>query len=317
MKGIFLVLIIAISSIVRAQDIPVFHQYFLDYEILNPAFTGMQNCYAAGISDHHQWLGIKEAPNTQVAFTRGRFTLPGADNYHGLGLLLVRDQNGAFRKLNAALQYSYHLLLSEAGKTHMSLGLSASINQVVLDEGEFYNYSYDPVINGTRLSAWNPDLTLGIGIYHRQYFGGITAARLLPALSFVSDPRPADYNQRLYIFFAGLRIKSGKNDLELEPSVAFILDEAFYSRLDLNSKIIIKSKYWLGVSVRKFMLHEFKGGFTALPSGGIKINKLEIAYSYGLGFSVIQRHSYGSHSLMLSWKLCRESKGALPCPAYD
>ena len=317
MKGILLVWMIVLSAVSWTQDLPVFNEYFLDYELLNPAFTGMQNCYAAGIIDHHQWLGVKEAPNTQIAFARGRFTLTGITRYHGLGLLLVRDQNGSYRNLNAALQYSYHLTLSEIRKIHLSLGLSASVNQELLDEGEFYNYNYDPVINGTRLSAWNPDLAVGIGVINQRFFGGISASHLLPALSYVSDPQPADYNSRLYILFAGMRIKPDNHTVEVEPSLAFILDEVFYSHLDLNTKIVIKSDYWLGISLRKYMEHEFQGTFAVFPSGGITIRNLEIAYSYYHDFSAFSRHSYGSHSLMLRWKHCRGSKGTVPCPAYN
>lgn len=318
MKGILPVLLISLSLCAGAQDLAVFNEYFPDYDILNPAFTGMQNCYSAGILDHHQWLGIKDAPNTQIAFAQGRFSQSRAVNYHGLGLLLSRDQNGSYRHLNATLQYSYHVLLSERGKTHLSLGLAAIANQDVLDEGDFYNFNNDPVISGNRLSAWNPDLTLGIGIYNPRFFGGVTAARLLPNISTLSDPVTADRNRRMYLAFAGTRFAFSRGDIEVEPSVLFMFEESYYARCDLNAKVIIRSHYWLGVSARKFMDRDFKGAIVLLPSGGIVINRLDLAYSYGLDFSAIERRSYGSHSLMLRWKLCRESKGALPCPeAYD
>jgi type IX secretion system PorP/SprF family membrane protein len=317
MKALFIIIFIVGLTIAGAQELPVYNQYFPEYEILNPAFTGKQNCYAVSIADHHQWLGIKASPNIQFAYARGRFALHRAVNYHGLGIMLTRDQNGSYRNMEADLIYAYHVLLSDAGKTYLSLGLSAAVNQVTLDEGEFYNYNNDPVISGVRLSAWNPDLALGIGLYNEVFFGGVTAANLLPVLSYVSDPQSADENRRLYIGIAGMRINPRKSDTELESSVVFAYMETMYSRIDLNLKGIYRQSIWLGVSLRKYLTDDFASGLVVLPSAGIHIRNIEIAYSYGLGFSSIQRSSYGSHNLMLTWKLCRESKGAVPCPAYN
>jgi len=317
MRAVLLLLLTAGYAMAQAQDLPVYDQYFSEYEILNPAFTGMQNCYAVMVSDHQQWMGIKSAPNTQLAFARGRLSLPDADNYHGLGMIFTRDQNGSYRNLEADLLYAYHVLLSGKGKTYLSFGLSAAINQVTLDEGEFYNYYYDPVISGARLSAWNPDLAIGIGVYNREFFGGVTASNLLPVLSFLSDPQAADRNHRLYIAVAGLKINRGKSDITIEPSVVSAYLESIYSRIDLNIKGFWRQNFWLGVSARQYLTDDFTSGLALLPSTGIYIGNLEISYSYGLGFSSIQRRSYGSHTLSLSWRLCHESKGQVPCPAYN
>ena len=316
MRTPFLFILIAGYAVAGAQDMPVCDQYFAEYEILNPAFTGRENCYTVSISDHHQWLGMKASPNTQFAFARGQFALPRAINYHGLGIMVSRDQNGSYRNLEADLNYAYHVRLSDAGRTYLSLGLAAAIDQVTLDEGDFYNYNGDPAISGARLSAWNPDLSVGAGIYNKTYFGGIAAFNLLPVLSFVSDPQTADRNRRLYVAVAGMRIISRKSALQLEPSFVFQYMETRYGRIDLNLKGFYRQSLWLGLSLRKYLADDLVSSLAVLPSLGIGISNLELAYAYGLGFSSIQRRSYGSHSLLLRWRLCRESKGALPCPAY-
>lgn len=317
MRTVLILIFIAGCAVSGAQDLPVYNPYFLDYEILNPAFAGWHDCFAVTISDNHRWVGIKESPNSQFAYVRNRFTLPKATNYHGLGMMVTRDRNGAYQNLEADLIYSYHVLLSSRGKSYLSLGLSASVNQTTLDEGEFYNYNYDPVINGAKLSTWNPDLTVGVCYYNQDLFGGLTASNLLPALSFVSDPQPADKNHRLYFLIAGIRTKLRKSDLELEPSVAFAYLETIYSRIDLNCKGFYGQNFWLGVSFRKYLTRDNPSSLGLLPSAGFHVRNLEIDYSYELGFSSIQRQSYGTHTLMLIWKMCRESKGAVPCPAYN
>jgi type IX secretion system PorP/SprF family membrane protein len=284
---------------------------------MNPAFTGWHNCVAVTLSDNHRWIGIKGSPNTQFVFARNRFTLPKANNYHGLGIMIARDRNGSYSYLEADLIYSYHVLFSSRDKSYLSLGLSASANQTTIDEGEFYNYNSDPVISGARLSAWNPDLTIGAAYYNRILFGGITASNLLPAVSYISEPQPADKNHRLYVLIAGLKTKLRKSDLGIEPSVAFSYLETIYSRIDLNCKGYYRENFWLGVSLRKYLTSDNPSSLGILPSVGFLFRNFEMDYSYELGFSSIQRQSYGTHTLMLIWKMCRESKEAVPCPAYD
>ena len=317
MRTLFLLIFLSAYAVAGAQELPVCNQYFLESEILNPAFTGRENCYAVSLSDYYQWLGMKASPNTQFAFARGRFAFPRALNYHGLGIWVARDQNGSYRNLEADLVYAYHVKISGAGKTYLSLGLSAAIDQMTLEEGDFYNYNGDPVISGARLSAWNPDLSLGISVYNQLAYGGIAAFNLLPVMSFVSDPQTADRNRRLYVAVAGIGMNSRRSALYVEPSIVLQYLETQYGRFDLNLKASYRQSLWLGLSVRKMLAGEWASGLALLPSMGFNIGQFEIAYSYGLGFSSIQRHSFGSHLLMLRWKNCRGSRGALPCPAYD
>jgi type IX secretion system PorP/SprF family membrane protein len=317
MRTVLILILVTGCACAGAQDLPVYNLYFTDYEILNPAFTGWNNCLAVTLSDNHRWIGIKDAPNTQFVYARDRFALPKADNYHGLGMMIARDRNGSYFNFKADLIYSYHVLLSSRRKSYLAFGLSASANQTTIDEGEFYNYNNDPVITGARLSAWNPDLTVGTCYYDGTFFGGMTASNLLPAVSFISDPQPADKNHRLYVLIAGMRTKLRKSDLEMEPSVAFLYLESGYSRIDLNCKGYYRQNFWLGVSFRKYLTGDMASSMGILPSVGLLIRNLEMDYSYELGFSSIQRPSYGTHTLMLIWKICRESKGEVPCPAYN
>jgi type IX secretion system PorP/SprF family membrane protein len=317
MRSVIAIIFIACSAFSGAQDLTVYNQYFLDYEILNPAFTGWNDCFTVTLSDNHRWIGIKSSPNTQFAYARDRFSRNKASGYHGLGMMVSRDHNGSYQSFEADLIYSYHVLLSSRGKSYLSFGLSASVNQTEIDEGEFYNYTFDPVISGARISAWNPDLAIGACLYNRNYFGGISASGLLPSFSYVSEPVPSDKNYRLYILTGGLRKNLRRYNLELEPSVTFLHMETLYSRIDLNCKGTYRQSFWLGISLRKYLANDFSSSLVLLPSAGFHIHAIEIDYSYELGFTSLQRQSYGTHTLILLWKICRESKGTVPCPAYN
>ncbi len=318
MKRILLLLLAsAINYFLKSQDISVYNQYLPEHEILNPAYAGMYNCLALSIADNHQWLGMKAAPNTQNIFGRGRVSFSSAQNYNGVGLMLTRDQNGAFRNMDAWLIYAYHVLLSDAGETMLSMGLAAGAKQTSVNEYNFYNYNNDPVISGNRVSVWNPQLNIGMAIYNESFYSGISASNLLPALSYVTNPVEADRNQRLFIAHAGIILPLRSKEIELEPSGAFHYKELIYKRLDLNLKVYYRKTFWLGISARQYITGNTGGVFQLLPALGMQLKRFEIAYSYKLGFSSIYKDNYGTHHLLIRWKTCRESKGAIPCPAYN
>lgn len=318
MKKISLfLLILGWNYILQSQDLPVYNQYFPEYEISNPAYTGMQNCLALSMADNHQWVGMKAAPNTQYIFARGRVSFSRAKNYNGVGLMLARDQNGAFRNFNARLIYAYHVLLSDASETMLSLGLSAGVQQISINEHDFNNYNNDPIITGNRISVWNPALSVGTAVYNQFFYSGVSASNLLSALSYVTSPVTADRNQRLYIAHAGIVIPLRAKDIELEPSLAFLFKELTYKRLDINIKTYYRQVIWLGLSFRQYFYGSTKAASGLLPALGIQLKRFEIAYSYGLGFTSINKDNYGTHHLLIRWKTCQESKGYVPCPAYQ
>jgi hypothetical protein len=106
-----------------AQELPVFDLYLHDYTLLNPALPGRENCRVFSLADHHQWLGIRDAPNTQVINAYGRFYLPqgSTDIWHGLGIRLFRDINGAYQQMNLGGTYAFHVRLPGTGNTALSM----------------------------------------------------------------------------------------------------------------------------------------------------------------------------------------------------
>ena len=305
-------------AFVAGQDLPVFNQYFTDYTLLNQALIGLHNCYSINISDQHQWFGISGAPNTQILYANGRF---GWDNrnekkYHGLGAILMRDQNGPYAQLGFSGIYSYHLLISESRKAYISFALTGILSQSSLDQTGFNNYTNDPAVTGERLRTWNPDATVAMAIYNPDFFAGITIANILPQISTLSEPVPADINPRHYFFIAGYRLYNYNRDITFEPALVLKLTENIQNQVDINLKVIFENIFWTGLSYRH-NLDNFPGSMiTLIPAAGITIRNFSINYAFGMGFNNLQSHSLGSHYFQLTWKLCKESRGEVPCPVF-
>lgn len=303
---------------VSGQDIPVYNQYFSDYSLICDALTGKDNCYSIDITDMHQWLGINGAPNTQAIHLTGQFASSEkhTTSYHGLGIMLARDINGPYSALRFSGTYSFHILLSENRKLHLSFAISPSCTQNILDQGNFYNLNNDPVITGRQITAWNPNAGISAAIYNSVYFAGAGVTGLFSPASYLSDPVETDLNRRQYMFIAGYRFYNLQHNLILEPSAVFRMNEIIFKQADLNLKVFYKDFLWSGLSYRHNL--DIAPGSTSdiLPAIGIFIKNLQISYAFDISFRNLENRSNGSHYIYLAWKLCKAGKGSLPCPVF-
>ena len=317
-KYIILFVLATQYQFVPGQDIPVYNQYFSDYSLICSALTGKDNCYAIGLTDQHQWLGIEGAPNTQAVYGSGKFgsSDKGATSYHGLGLLIARDANGPYSVMRISGTYSFHVLISEARKMHLAFALIPSFSQSVLNQGDFLNYNNDPLITGEHLSVWNPNAEISAAVYNSYYFAGASVMDIFPQISYLSDPVEADRNSRQYFIIGGYRFHNRQNNMTFEPSAVFRFNEHTSKQLDLNLKVYSKEIFWSGISYR-YSLDAIPGStINILPTIGVFIKNLELSYTFDLGFKGLQNRSLGSHYIYLGWRLCKENRGSIPCPVY-
>ena len=70
-----------------SQQDPNFTLYNFNMNVINPAIAGSNEFQALSIGYRSQWIGLSDAPNTQVV----NFTKP-LQNGLGLGVSIVKDQ---------------------------------------------------------------------------------------------------------------------------------------------------------------------------------------------------------------------------------
>ncbi len=311
-------LIVALMTAqLAAQELPVHELYMHDISMINPALRGRENCRTISLADYHQWLGMKDAPNTQVVNAYGRFYLSRGSKgtWHGLGAMFYRDANGAYQQINLGASYAFHVRLSGSGKTALSLGLEAFARQYMLDETGFEITSFDPAVSGSRINALSPAFNLGLALYNQQFVTGITIADLLPSLAHVSEQEPV-YKGRHYFLTLGYQFIGISGKLELEPRVVLKMNESLYKQIDVGVRIVYTEKLWLSMYYQH-NLDQLPGrALSLIPLAGFRSGKIQVSYACRFGFNRLTFRNYLSHEILLSWRLCRNETGALPCPAY-
>jgi len=294
--------------LITAQELPVYQQYLLNPNLINPAITGYNACTSFLLTDRHQWIGIPDAPGTQTIGIQKRMFIK-YNRIHGIGLNLYHDKNGAYRKSGGDLIYAYHFKISRQNDFKIGLGLLISVFQNSLDESEFTSI-YDPLTGEGINRSLNPDAGTGIFIYNPKFYAGLSGLRLISGSATLQE------SERHLYLNTGFFIKNGTSPFKFEPSLLLKLTESFKSQVDINFRTVLNDKYWYIFSFRHNLTPSRVKGVSIMSVFGATTGNFSFAYAFDLGLTSIQLTNYGSHEFMIAYKICDSGKNDTDCPTY-
>lgn len=300
MKKRFIYAIVALMGLgAHAQELtlPTFTQYTSDNEfVISPTYAGIGDFVKVRGNALTQWVGIKDAPDTQTLVGDVRL-----GQRSGTGVLFYNDRNGFTSQMGARLSFAHHLTLNSQDDKFLSFGLSYNVNQFRIDINEF-DPNADPSITDDRATT-NHNFDVGILYRHDKFFASLNAANILNKeldVFAINEPN----RLRNYYIYTGYRYKKNlTSDWEYEPSVFFQLFESDgRSSTDVNFKVRYwkfqserdEEYYWFGLTYR-FLNDQFLNPWNIGPMGGLKKGGFYLGYSYQVIFNEIQLYSTGTH----------------------
>ena len=308
MKKVIYIFIFACTFIVNAQEFKLspFTQYLTEnpYSI-SPTFAGINADYdRIRLNGVSQWLGLKNAPNTQNLSYDLRFA-----EKSGAGILIYNDKNGATSQIGAQLSYAHHLILNDANEQYLSLGISYKFNQFKIETANFTNGNDDPVDDpgvGAARSSTNHNFEFGALYRYMDFFFSINATNIL-------NKKDKDFNEdeprklRNYYVYTGYTFVSDSEEFEYEPSIYYNLYESdSRSETHLNVKVrkITDTGYmWAGLSGRLFVDQSFKTSSIA-PMLGLKKDQFYVAYAFQWNINEAKvLNNAGTHLITLGFDL--------------
>ncbi len=316
-KFIFFILLSLFNLISSAQELAIYNEYHLNKSLINPAIIGSEECTWFKGTDRHQWVGIEGAPQIQTlsveASISNKKALRKVDKRsHGIGVYLYRDKNGAYRNLGGQVSYAYHFFLSKNRGIKMGMGLAFRLFQASLNESGFKG-EYDPAITGGTTSVIKPDVAAGLFLYSQKFFAGLSAAKLLNQSSAFSNSSSATGSNSHYFLMAGYLTGNERDNFRLLPSVVIKATEDLKKQIDLNAKLLMGETWWLALSYRH-QLDDLPGApVSIIPMVGLNKGDFTFAYALDITPGSIQKFNYGTHELMISYHICRDS---YRCPVY-
>lgn len=329
LKLILCVLFTSISVMeVKAQD-PIFTQYFLIPESLNPAFTGTLITGYTGLIHRSQWPNENRRIDTEYAFINGPI---GPERDMGLGFTALNQRevftNYSYTQLNGAYSYNVNInenwrfrLGIEAGYGFKNYNFSNLLleDQINANDGSIAGGSVDTAVTSASDNIGFFDISSGILLYSDQSWFGVSLKHLnKPNIAFT------DYEEvPLEMFLSihgGYSWSLDDSPLSIFPDQSNILltanyiRQAEYNRLDFGSALDFKP-FIVGVFAatnpeRKSNNSHFLTSMNLF--GSVQISRFVLGYSYDINTSRLA-NTQGVHEISLTWQIGR---GCESCNNY-
>jgi len=287
---------------VKSQEltIPQLSQYLADNPfVMSPTYAGIGDHVKIRINGLTQWVGIKDAPDTQSLAADMRM-----GERSGIGVMFYNDSNGETKQRGARVSFAHHLTIDRYDDEFLSFGLSYNFNQFRIDIENFD--ALDPSVTDDRATT-NHNFDVGVLYRAGKFYISANASNLINKDLTRFNPIFEPNRLRNYYLYTGYRYKKNKNsDLEIEPSVFFQLFESDgRSVTDLNVKFRwydFEDYYYAGVTYR-FLNDQIGDPLYVAPIIGLKKNNFYFGYSYQVILNEILGYSSGTHVITLGLDL--------------
>ena len=340
-KGAFAVFLFLGLSHVQAQQDEQWSHYSFNQQYYNPGYTGVESLTRFTLLHRSQWLGYTAtivedrkggAPVQQNLSITQPLRLFGTRKVNsGVGLTLNNDRLGPYQKMDAKLDFSYHIKPNFGGTFGIGgrIGFeSMSIDGSLLRE----NQSGDPVVNafGNGKSR-QAKPTYGAGIYYNSdAFYVSVAIHDVTKSSFDFNTAGDSVNFTLdRSIWIGGGYNIDLNRLVVTPSVHYKAD---FNHGSYNVGVLANLdsyKYWAGINTRQSLAARSGASNKSLSFddlnfligiGLLKDNALRIGYGFDLVTNGRSAKSGTSHEIMISYAiplLSEKKRHTIGDPRYN
>lgn len=301
---------------VQAQQLPLFTQYRDNLGIINPAaphidFLTQQKHISVGASYRKQWVGIDNAPETQVLRYEHIMAYNGTGFSPIFGTYLLRDvtgplgMTGIYGKWGAAFT-------EDAEETGFSAALSGGLVAYHLDTDKVKVRDADDIVASGRQTKLFPDV--GLGVYYwkrlggRGFFdddmisGGVSVPQVLGLnLGFKNDAQTFSTKRVQHIYGQLSWLHSiDDNEKFIQPSVWIKYAPNAPLNVDFNFRYQLVPALWVGMGSSTGGNFHAETGFNIGENAGLD-GLLKIGYGFDYSFSAIGPFAGSTHEFNLTY----------------
>jgi type IX secretion system PorP/SprF family membrane protein len=294
------------GSILFAQQLPHFSQYYLNDFLINPAVAGTKDYFEGKSSHRYQWEGITDAPRTYTISVNG----PTKNRKMGLGGYIFTDIVGPTRRTGFNASYAYHIKINES--MNLSLGLSAGVLQFMIDGSKItLRDQGDAIITNGVQSVLLPDAGFGMYLYHKKFYAGFSAPQLLNSKVEFFDSGENPTGRLPAHFFATAGYK-------YQVSEDFIIEPMFFVKYISPAPIQFEGSIRLIYKDKIFLAGTYRDKDAIAASLGYLINNnFEIAYAFDFTTTNLKNYSDGTHELMIGVRFYKNTPKEKSAPSID
>lgn len=328
-KLIALLFFILLSSSIKAQD-PIFTQYYMVPQTLNPGFAGFVETTTAGILHRTQWPDLNFRVDSDYAFMDT--WLPKINSGVGISILNQREKFTNYNFTSINLKYAYRVQLNDYWYFRPAIEIGYGIksyafqnivleDQINIGQGTINPSSLDPLLLNDKANFF--DFSAGMLFNTEQAWFGASLKHInKPNISFTTNG-----NIPLDMFFsanAGYEFKIADYiDVTLFPLETKMLlttnymSQGEYSRLDVGTGLVF-DRFFFGISAatnpgKKANNSHFMTSVNAF--GGLQYEHLKFGYSYDFNTSKIG-NTGGIYELSVIYQFDLKAN-CFGCPNYE
>jgi type IX secretion system PorP/SprF family membrane protein len=293
MKKITIILFsVLIISELKAQQDPLYSQYFNNPMLINPAFAGSFERLYAGVAYRSQWSGMDGAPAT-LNFN-GHLSL--LENKIGVGALVVQDKLGDISNTQYAAAFAYRIKLS---KSTFSFGMQSGFTRYATDPNAVKVLNNpDPAFAQFTETKFN--VGAGVLLQNEKYTISLSVPRMLASSVSQGGQSIQVYNQNFYLYGAYTFYMNER--LQFRPSVLMRATSGTPVSADVNANLIISQKYTAGLFTRnantfgvllQAVMENYRLGYIfELPGKSSALNYNTHEVSLAISLDVLSSHNH-------------------------
>jgi len=174
--AIILLWLLALGTVLKAQQEAQHSMYFFNPVLINPAYAGSQEAIQVTGTVRDQWTGLKGAPKTQVLSIHS----PLKTENIGIGLTVLNDQLGITKNTGVYADLAYSI---KVNKRNNRLAFGVKVGMDFLRQ-DFSNLRINDNTDELYTNGFNYKKNLfnaGAGIYYygKRHYLGVSTPRLV------------------------------------------------------------------------------------------------------------------------------------------
>jgi len=294
-KTVILIICNLLTIVIIAQSNIRFNNDWNKTYFINPASINDQYLAEFNMAIRHQWVGFEGAPKT--LFISGALNL---DNLYKtqIGLKVLQDKIGFTSTTDIGLTYAYSILAESNWR--MNLGLGLNFQSLGYDVSEIFSPTpSDPVVLTRLLRENNINADLGFELTNKIWRLGISSQNMFSLFSQIN---------KLFIntnYIYAIHRDYDHGFMNLGYGICGIQYANLY-QMEFNLTGYFKSTaetdpFQLSLTYRTWSEIGALFGFDLSRN-------LWLSYSFDYNLSGISRSSFGTHELMLTFRLDKSYK---------
>lgn len=286
-RSLSAVLLVLLPMLIKAQQMPISENYFMDKYSLSPSYAGHFNPGTIFTGFRSDWTGIDGGPKTiRLAYSDMLMTNAA------YGGKIIYDKAGIFNQLYIMGTYSYNLKIE--GEHRVILGLSLGLYNNKINFTDYYNdpkYNLDPALTQQDVVSKLKFISDFSALY---VYKGVEAGIMFANLNF-GDAKYKEVDVT-YKPLANYQIHAAYTYIiddrwSVSPLLYLRGGKYIKSQIGFAARVAYQNNLWASLSYRDPSILGF--GFGANLTKGIRFS-----YNFNLATSVAL-NIYNNHEIAL------------------